>query len=155
MENAGSEFKCIFKAVNVRDPEAVFLTSLDQNTSTVIDYSSDITADDQDATEEDTLLSSYLNVKEGHVLTYKKGKVSEDKLAITAIDETSIISEDTSFVMTSADFDAALLAAKNKVIKKNTTDYATKILGYVNAYDGAEASALATLITQEKLLDKT
>jgi hypothetical protein len=39
----GSEFKCIFKTVNVRDQEAIFLTSLDESPSIVTEYSSNIT----------------------------------------------------------------------------------------------------------------
>lgn len=163
METSGSEFKCIFKATNVRDPEAVFLTSLDQETSSITNYGSDVVASDQDTEDEDTLIHNLLNVKEGHVLTYKKGKKDADKLAITIIDGTTIVlpddadSEDqvdTSFIMTDDDFNAALLKAKDKVIKKNTTDYATTIMGYVNAYDGDEAADLKVLITQEKLLIK-
>lgn len=165
MESTGSEFKCIFKAVNVRDPEAIFLTSLDKQTAITTTYSPEKMADDQSLEEgdENTLFSSYFNVKEGRVITYKKGKVSETKLALSVIDDTSIRYSlddtenaewmdnpentlDKSYIMTDSAFNNALEKAKKKIIKKNTTDYATKIINYVKAYDGPEAEDLRALM---------
>jgi len=46
LEDNGAEFKCIFKATAVRDPEAVFLTSLDNTKRTVTQYDSNMNSGD-------------------------------------------------------------------------------------------------------------
>jgi len=61
METTGSDFKCVFRIDNVKTPDTPFLTSLDKNTSTVINYGKLILAEKQDIEDDKTLLSTYLN----------------------------------------------------------------------------------------------
>lgn len=148
-ENTGAEFKCIFKATNVRNPEAVFLTSVDGTKSTITNYESDIDASDQDPSKPKTLLSNYINVKEGHVISINTKKDPSDNEYMTDKLDVTVLpnNNDVNF----ADFDSLLLAALNKRFKKNTSTQIANIKTIRDATDTDTKAVLNKLFSNDIL----
>ena len=148
-ETSGAEFKCIFKAVNVRNPEAIFLTSVDGTKSLITNYDSDISAGDQDVTKSKTLLSSYINVKEGHVISINTKKdpsdneYMTDKLDVTVLPNNNDVNFDS--------FDSLLQAALNKRFKKNTSTQIANIKAIRDATDTDTKAVLNKLFSNDIL----
>ena len=148
-EATGAEFKCIFKAVNVRNPEAVFLTSVDGTKSIITNYDSDIDAGDQDVSKPKTLLSNYINVKEGHVISINTKKdpsdneYMTDKLDVTVLPNNNDVNFDS--------FDSLLIAALNKRFKKNTSAQIDNIKAIRDAADVDTKAVLNKLFSDNVL----
>ena len=123
----GSNFKCTFKIDNVKTPNAPFLTSLDQETNTIINYGKTILASKQDLEDEDTLLHTYLNTK----YIYTKTINSSNKTVKETIGQTVLDNIPFSNVLTSTVRAAAEVDAKNSN-KKKIKKYISNIYDIAN-----------------------
>lgn len=153
LEDNGAEFKCTFKATAVRDPEAVFLTSLDNTKRTITQYDSNMNNSDQDPEKENTLFSKYISVKEGIVITVDDKSKPSEKIVVVDIPTNGIATSNATYFMSNDAFDNALTSAKNKAEAKNTTAYVKNILSmeYLTSYNGSDAEALHNLLTENNL----
>ena len=89
----GSNFKCTFKIDNVKTPNTPFLTSLDKETNTIINYGKTILAEKQDIEDDDTLLYNYLNVKYIHTETFNGNKSIKKAIGTTVLDNAPFSNE--------------------------------------------------------------
>ena len=113
----GSNFKCIFKIDNVKTPNAPFLTSLDTNINTVINYGKTILSSKQDVEDEKTLLYRYLNTKYIYVQTINSSnKTVKEAIGMTVPNTEPFASQITEAIRVQAETDAA--SSNNKKIKK-------------------------------------
>ena len=125
----GSDFKCTFKIDNVKTPNTPFLTSLDEDTNTIINYGKSILSSKQDVEDDETVLSSYLNVKYIETITKNGSKDIKTAIGVTTLDNSPFDTEVTA---------ALAVEAQNSAASKNTK----KIKQYItNIYNMANSAA--------------